>query len=77
MRIIGFLLLMIALSACSSLRQVADNLQVPERAAQAVDKYCEEIPASERAENRAAINSKTANGKIAVWCAGDPPVTLP
>lgn len=50
--------------------------QAAARAAQTLDAYCAAIPAAARSSLRDAVDSRTARGKIAVWCDGDPPLTL-
>lgn len=67
----------IATSGCASLRDIAEKYQAPEKAAKAVDGYCDQFPLIEREKNRASVNSLTQKGDIAVHCDGDPPITLP
>lgn len=59
------------LTGCSSLREIATNIGVPEKAAKAIDRYCEEVPHVERLKNRAEVNALTVKGDIAITCEGD------
>lgn len=61
----------VVLTGCSSLREIAMNIGVPEKAAKAIDRYCEEVPQVERLKNREQVNSLTVKGDIAVTCEGD------
>lgn len=66
-----------ATSGCAGLRSIAESYQVPEKAAKAIDNYCDQLPLVERSKNRASVNALTQKGDIAVHCTGDPPVSLP
>lgn len=66
------IILTLTLSACSVLRGKAIEMEVPQRAAKAVDQYCLNLPYTERIQNREAINDLTQIGDVAVTCQGDP-----
>lgn len=74
MKILVVLLLTAALSSlpgCSTLRTLAENYGVPEKAARAVDSYCEQVPEVERLKNRATVNALTTKGDAVITCIGD------
>lgn len=76
MKILTVLLLTAVLSSlpgCSTLRTLAENYGVPEKAAKAVDAYCEQIPEVERLKNRASVNALTTKGDAVITCVGDAP----
>lgn len=60
-----------ALVACSTIQKYAVVLEVPEKAASIIDRYCEEIPLSERLKTREAVNKLTRLGEITIICEGD------
>lgn len=58
---------------CSTIRDFLVDHNAPEKVADAVDSYCEEIPFDDRMLNRDAINAATSPGNVvSVRCAGDP-----
>lgn len=60
-----------SITGCSTLRTLAENYGVPEKAAKAVDQYCEQVPEVERLKNRDAVNALTERGDVVITCEGD------
>ena len=59
-------------AGCSTVTDFLIKQEAPEKVADVVDSYCDEVPAAQRAESRALINAETSPGNtIAITCAGD------
>jgi len=59
-------------AGCSTVTDFLIEQKAPEKVADVVDSYCDEVPAAQRADTRALINAETSPGNsITITCAGD------